>query len=756
MSTPSFGPSLGGVKARRSRMRKRIAALALGILVCAAAPAQCQEGAEWDRARAELLASAPGTLGPAIARWRQLDGTDSAGFDAYASFLLAWPGFPDEARMRIAAEKSLALTTVDPSRLVAFFDRFPPLTNPGRGAYAVALTNLRRPEAASVALAAWRGGALNDADEQAIFTRWGSRFTQADHDARLDAVLWDGNTAQATRTMPYASPAAQALAQARLAIQQTAPTSVEPGDVTPSDDAAAMEAATRAANPSLFASATPPVTPTTPVLPTIAPPTSEMLADPGYLVDRARMLFRQGRYSEAAQMYATRPPASHPAFDLRRWVQSNLLAARQTDPASAITIALAARNGFAPGTDIARQPFGVRDDYTTLMWLGATSALWQLNDTARAAELFVRYATAARTPQTRAKGYYWAGRALEQGGRGQEAQTYFDSAAAYPDEYHGMLALEKLGRPLPSLKDAPRHAPTARERAAFAARPLVQATREVSRDSDWATAIKFFREIAEQAQSPQDFTLLADFAHAIGRRDLGVIAGQAAENDGVPGFRALAFPVIPVPPGGNWTMDHAIARQESQFSQYAISRTGARGLMQLMPATAAEQARKLGIPYNPAALSSDPQLNLQLGDAYFARLLSGFDGSYPLAVAAYNAGGGNVRKWLAQRGDPRGGSTQSWADWIEHIPFAETRGYVQHVLENAVVYEAMNPSHAQDRGAGPLGHFLRVAAPVAVPAAPLPSAPADGGRPAPARPEGTPGNFVSSPVVQPVPTGSNP
>jgi soluble lytic murein transglycosylase len=283
--------------------------------------------------------------------------------------------------------------------------------------------------------------------------------------------------------------------------------------------------------------------------------------------------------------------------------------------------------------------------------------------------------------------------------------------------------------------------PDARARAAFAARPIAQAARELARDTDWTTAIKFFRELADQAKTEQDFVLLEDFAHSIGRRDLGVIGGQAAENLDIPGFRAMAFPLMPVPAGANWTIDHAITRQESQFSQYAISRAGARGLMQLMPATAADQARKLGIAYSPSTLSSDPQANLQLGDAYFARVLAGFNGSYPLAIAAYNAGGGNVRKWLAARGDPRGGSTDNWVDWIEKIPFSETRGYVQHVLENAVVYEAMNPSRAKvSRGSTPLSHFIKVPAPMPVtplPPAPVDSAPADG--------------FVSQPVVQQIP-----
>ncbi|WP_206239720.1 lytic transglycosylase domain-containing protein [Novosphingobium terrae] len=753
MSTPSFAPApvmaSPSPRAKAARLRRQIAALSLTVLVCMAAPAQCQDGSEWDRARAQLLSTAPGSIGPAISRWRQLVGTDSAGFDAYASFLLAWPGLPDETRMRMNAEKSLALYPVDAGRLVAFFDRFPPLTNPARAQYALALAQVGRPEAAQVARAAWRGGTMADTAESAIQQRWGSSFTQDDQNARLDAVLWDGNRSQAQRVLPYASAALQSVAQARLAIQSANGGSDAPnGSVQPSDDAAAMEAATRAANPGLFttpvptSSYAPPPPPPAPVVP---PPSAEMLSDPGYLVDRARMLFRQSRSYEAASMYAQRPTPIRPALDARRWVQSNLMAARAADPRTAINVALNAQNGFAPGTDISRQAFGVRDDYTSLMWLGASQAMWTQNDYMSASTLFARYAGAARTPQTRAKGYYWAGRALEKAGQSAQARNYFQSASAFADEYHGMLSLERLGLPLPPLSD-PRHpTPDARARAAFAARPIAQAARELARDTDWTTAIKFFRELADQARTEQDFVLLEDFAHSIGRRDLGVIGGQAAENLDIPGFRAMAFPLMPVPAGANWTIDHAITRQESQFSQYAISRTGARGLMQLMPATAADQARKLGIAYSPSTLSSDPQANLQLGDAYFARVLAGFNGSYPLAIAAYNAGGGNVRKWIAARGDPRGGSTDNWVDWIEKIPFSETRGYVQHVLENAVVYEAMNPSRAKiSRGSTPLSHFIKVPAPMpvtALPPAPVDSAPADG--------------FVSQPVVQQIPPGAN-
>ena len=152
-------------------------------------------------------------------------------------------------------------------------------------------------------------------------------------------------------------------------------------------------------------------------------------------------------------------------------------------------------------------------------------------------------------------------------------------------------------------------------------------------------------------------------------------------------------------------MVHAITRQESQFAQNALSHAGARGLMQLMPGTAREQAGKIGLSYSPSTLIDDPNYNIRLGNAYFSRMMDYFGGSYPLAVCAYNAGPGNVNKWLRANGDPRSGSID-WIDWIERIPFYETKNYVQKVLENAVVYEAMNPPRARYTGTTPLSHFL--------------------------------------------------
>jgi soluble lytic murein transglycosylase len=150
---------------------------------------------------------------------------------------------------------------------------------------------------------------------------------------------------------------------------------------------------------------------------------------------------------------------------------------------------------------------------------------------------------------------------------------------------------------------------------------------------------------------------------------------------------------------------HAIARQESQFDKAAVSHAGARGLMQLMPGTAREQAGKIGLSYDAPALTSDTSYNIQLGSGYFQRMLSYYGGSYPLAVAAYNAGPGNVNKWLRANGDPRlpGGDILRW---IEEIPIYETKNYVQRVLENAVVYDTLHPDKAHKRGPAILSTYL--------------------------------------------------
>ena len=647
-----------------SSMHRALASAGLLTLVMISVPGRCQaqDGSEWDRARLQNAGSQPG-MSQAIDRWRQLNASTNFSFADYSGFMLSYPGFPEEAKMRANAEKALDSSYAEPSRVVAFFDRFPPISNPARAQYALALTALRRPQAEDVARDAWRGGAMSDAAESALLAQYGSRFRTEDYDVRLDALLWDGATAQAARSISYTSSAARPLFMARLALAQ----GIEPASQGLNVDSSAIR-------------------------------------DAGYVYNRVQQQRRTGQLYAAVNLLATRPQFERRPLDRRKWTKTLLDVAKSAGADPAVRIAASIDDGFAPGEDVSRLSFMVRDDYTSLMWLGGTKAYWDLGDAKRAAPLFYRYGAAARTPPTRSKGFYWAGRAMARAGNEGEARRYFEMAAVYPDHFYGMLAAERLGRAVPGFHNMPNKTPSSQARAAFYAKPLTQAVREVARGADWPTGVRFYREIADQAESEEDHLLVADLARTIGRRDLGVILGQAAHTDGLNTFQEISFPLSPTPPGANWTWVHAITRQESQFAQNAISHAGARGLMQLMPATAREQAGKLGLSYDTGRLISDTVFNIQLGDAYFARLMNIY-GSYPLAVAAYNAGGGNVNKWLRANGDPRSGGID-WIDWLEKIPISETRNYVQRVLENAVVYEAMNPSRASYRGPNPLSRFI--------------------------------------------------
>ncbi|ANU07690.1 lytic transglycosylase domain-containing protein [Paraurantiacibacter namhicola] len=638
-----------------SMVRTTLAFAVSALLLSSASPALAQSGApqgydagDYDQARANMVARAPGRMAPAIAQWEQLTAGGQYTFDAYANFLLAYPGFPLESSLRVKAESRLDEEYVPAGRLVQYFDRFPPLTNNGRAQYAIALAQVRPDAAMAMAREAWRGGKMSETAEANIASRYGNAFTQADNDARMDALLWQREPDAAARQLYRTTPAAQPRFAARLAILQG-------GDGAIADGGALM--------------------------------------DPGYLWNRSRELRLEGRPSQAVSMHANRAPLAALPFDETAWVEEVLAVAKIAGARDSVTIAGKVDDAFPAGTDISAKPYKLRDDYTTLMWLGGTNALWQLGDGRAAAPLFYRYGAAARTPQTRSKGFFWAGEASARGGDRESANRYWEMAAQYPDRFYGMMSLNRLGRAVPMPPPVPQVSPTPEERAAFQSDPLTAATVEVSRTAPWRTGIRFYREIANRADTPGEHMLVAELARDIGRRDLAVNMHDAAAADGHQDFVRLGFPVLNTPPGTDWTLVHAITRQESQFAQNAISHAGARGLMQLMPATAREEAGKAGMAYMTSSLIDDPRYNIRLGSNHIQRLLAYYDGSYPLAIAAYNAGPGNVNKWLRRNGDPRTGSI-SWEAWIEQIPFFETKNYVQRVLENAVVYELLYPDRA--------------------------------------------------------------
>jgi len=268
------------------------------------------------------------------------------------------------------------------------------------------------------------------------------------------------------------------------------------------------------------------------------------------------------------------------------------------------------------------------------------------------------------------------------------------------------LSLERLNRPQPRPVPVPSIQISQAEKAAFEDDRLVRAARALGEIGAWREQSLFLRALANRATTPSDHVLAGQLASSIGRLDLGVMIGRSAQANSLDAVEVSGFPTVRVPAGheGNWTFIHAITRQESQFDRQAISHAGARGMMQLMPGTAREVAGKLGLNYDAGSLTVDTNYNMTLGSTYFQQMLSYFGGSYPLAVAAYNAGPGNVNKWLRANGDPRGGGIEM-VDWIEAIPIFETRNYVQRVLENAVVYDTLRDGNRALPNA-PLSFYL--------------------------------------------------
>lgn len=627
-------------------------ALLAGSSLAIPSIASAQNGRSWDRARTGMVAQQPGQIGQAVSRWEYLIGQDNLSFSEYAGFITTYPDFPQEERMQRKAEEALDRDAVTPQALVSFFDRNPPLTNGAKARYALALQSMNRPEAFDMAREAWRGGTMSGPAEAYMQGMFGQRFTPQDHDARMDALLWQSNLEAATRQIVKVSPAYRQTAQARLATLQG----------------------------------------TSPQLAGVGSPAGA-LSDAGYVYNLAKYYRSSGQLPQAINLLANRAPFTTPAFDPEDFVGEALQVARGAGSEPAARIAGKIDDLFAPGADVSTMSYRLRDDYTSLMWLGGTKALWNLGNGRQAAPLFYRYGTAAQTPQTRSKGFYWAGLASRRAGDAAEAQRYFTMAAEYPDRFYGQLALRELNRQFPGLS-ASTAAPSPAARAQFQTRPVVAAVRHVARGAPWRTGIQFYRAVAQAADTPEEHALVAELAREVGRRDLAVNVAEAAGSDGLQGFVVQGFPVMPTPASADWTMVHAITRQESQFAQNAISHAGARGLMQLMPGTAREQAGKLGMNYMSSNLIDSPSYNIQLGNAYFARMMDYFGGSYPLAIAAYNAGPGNVNKWLRANGDPRT-SAIGYVEWIEKIPIYETKNYVQRVIENAAVYEQLNPDRAR-------------------------------------------------------------
>lgn len=649
--TLAFAASLG-------KLARRIT-LAAGILACSALPAlaadavlsasdaalyrsalEAADADRWEEAH-RLAGRAAERLPAKVVTWMQLaDPSGGADFATIARFVRAHPDWPNLAALRRNAEMAIGPAT-DPQEIRAWFAVHPPLTGAGILHYATALDAAgMTAELTELVRSRWVQGGFGAREESDILSRFGRLLRASDHRARLDRLLWDGEGAAARRLLGLVDSGYRAVAEARLAL----------ADMRPGVDAA------------------------------IGRVPASLADDPGLLYERMRWRRRSDQDAGAIEILLNRPA------ELGRpnawWAEQHILARRAMERGDyALAYRLAAGHGQKDGFGFAQAEF-----------LAGWLALRFLDRPADALRHFTLLHDGVSTPLSVSRGAYWAGRAAEALGRTEESLRWYGLAARHVTTFYGLLAAEKLGREKTfRLPDDP--VVPAAASAAFLSNDMARLARMLNRISpDKDREAVFLRRFGSNAKTPAEFGAVARFALDMDRPDLAVwVAKQGVQNDvtlvegGYPviGPAAGTRHAAPVDPA----LVHSLIRQESTFNRRAVSPAGARGLMQLMPATAREVARRLGIRHDTSLLTEDPEHNIRLGSTYVREMLDRFGGSYILAIASYNAGPGRVAQWLERFGDPRSPAVDP-IDWIEQIPIYETRNYVQRVMEGLYVYRA--------------------------------------------------------------------
>lgn len=600
---------------------------------------------------------APSPTAASLGQWDWLRRTPPAGVSFPLALQAQWlgshPGWPAHGTIRRRAEAQAAdQTKSSDSQARAFFQAVPPQTSAGEARHALLSAG---PAADTLAARAWGRTGVPPELESALLVRFGPLFTRQDHARRADVLLWAGQTSAAQRLLPLLADDDRALAETRIALRAGAP------------DAEARVASVPARH----------------------------RRHPGLANDRSIFLERKGRLPEAEALLAageTEAGVIAPETWLERRLALGRAAMRRGDNLTAYRI-LANHKAVAPGVNPASLPLTVRINLSDTEWLAGWIALRRLNRPDQAAQHFTRFNAAVTTPISQTRGDYWLGRAERLRNQPEAATAAFERAARHADYYYGQLAAEELGR-APLLPMVPRLQLSAADRASLRGTSLASALQLLVDAQEPERASLFVRALADSVETPQQARAAAEFGQRLNRPDLGVWVWKASRPRGDLSTFDLAFPRLPasVPlPPADWIIAHAIVRQESSFDRTALSSAGARGLMQLMPATAQDVAAKLGLPYATSRLFDDPGYNVTLGSWYIRLRRDNFSNAM-LAIAAYNAGAGNVRKWITLNGDPRGSTPHAYIDWVEMIPISETRTYVQRVAENAVVYSLLEPT----------------------------------------------------------------
>ncbi len=482
----------------------------------------------------------------------------------------------------------------------------------------------------------WRNSAFGADVQSAMLARFGIYLTPDDHGARLEMLLYGPSSPAISPLLGLVTPDQRALAETRLALR-----------------AERSDAGERVAQ-----------------LP-IA-----LQTDPGLAFDRERYYRKHNLSSIAAGLVRYFPVTTpeRPEVTQEIWAERRALmfsALQSGDSAGAYTAA--AVGGLQPGAD-----------YNEAEFFAGWVALTKLKNPELAEQHFAKLQADGETPITLSRAYYWRGRAAQARGDLLQANLYWSEGAKYYTAFYGQLSASKIGQQTLTLGSDP--VPTPMERAQFEGRDVIKAARMLGEAGDRDLFSTFVLGTAANMDTAVELAMLVDMTRMYGDQGLAMRVVRAGAMRGLY-LPDRGYPVLTVPsePGASEpAFSLSIARQESNFDPHARSKV-AYGLMQLIPATAQSMARKVGLEYGTGRLD-DPEFNMRLGSSYLGQLVDEFSGSYVLAAAAYNAGPGRPTQWLVSCGDPRQAGDP--ADFIECIPFTETRNYVMRAIESLEVYRA--------------------------------------------------------------------
>lgn len=549
--------------------------------------------------------------------------------------LKGWPGLD---ALRANSERALYRENPATADILSAFGTTRPETPDGTIILARAYqANGDKAAAANLLRGLWSKDALDKAAETRILEEFPGVLTTNDHQRRMEMLLYRGRLDQAARFSDLGK--AQSLYRAWIAVAKKA------------GNAAALIAA-------------------------VDPSWSK---EPAYLFIRVEYLRKQEKYEEAAKLLTNLPKDKDALINPGEWwVEQRIISRGLLDKGkfkAAYTVA---------ANHVASDPADIVDAEFHAGWY----ALRGLDEPAIAAQHFQRILKASNRPVSVSRAWYWMGRAAEAGAPGK-ASEYFAKAATLPGTFYGQLAAAKLGR---TGLNVTYPSPSADDRARFEGREAVRAIARLEEAGHGWRADSLYRSLAEALTSPGELAMLSAQAEKTRGHQLSLQIGKIAFGRGID-VAALAFPIGVIPASANISgagkaLAYAIARQESAFNPAAISPANARGLLQILPGTAKGVAGRHGLAYSKERLTTDTAYNATLGSHYLGEQIDDFGGSYILTFIAYNAGPRRVPDWINRYGDPRGKSIDDVVDWIERIPFAETRNYVQRVMENYQVYKS--------------------------------------------------------------------